>query len=68
MSTPTHNFKPCPFCGNSDREHFRILLNDLDGYYVHCGNCRANGSDHRLKVLAIRAWNSRKQPKEVGHE
>ena len=65
MSTPTHNFKPCPFCGNSDRESFRILLNDLDEYFVHCANCRINGPTHRLKVLAVRAWNSRKQPKEA---
>lgn len=65
MSTPKHNFKPCPFCGNSDRDWVRVLIDEEGEKSVRCCKCNATGPIHKFKTLAVRAWNSRKQPKEA---
>ena len=65
MSTPKHNFKPCPFCGNSDSDWMRVLIDNEKEYRVRCGKCNADGPIQKFKTLAVRAWNSRKHPKEV---
>ena len=65
MSTPTHNFKPCPFCGNSDRAWMLVLIDEEGEKSVRCCKCNASGPTRKFKTLAVRAWNSWEQPKEA---
>ena len=71
--------KPCPFCGRSD---IRVITT-LSRVEIVCNYCGANilrqvddkrsslfHVNHTVKPRAVKAWNTRKEPKEylVGWE
>ncbi len=45
---------PCPFCGGT-----ASVVDCLQGYWVMCDQCAAEGPWKEGKTVAIRAWNRR---------
>ncbi len=64
MSVKNPSLKPCPFCGNSDQEWFKVLIDEEKEYCVRCCKCHADGPIKRFRTTARKAWNQRKELKE----
>lgn len=54
----TFEFKPCPFCGTSDRVHIRVE-NASSYYWVECAHCDSRTTYSKDKLRAAAAWNRR---------
>lgn len=45
--------RPCPYCGSDN-----LKIQHLDGYWVSCCDCWAQGPDADNAVTAVLKWNS----------
>lgn len=54
--------KPCPFCGNDDKNFFDLSKTPALYSHVYCLKCMAKGPVHMSREKATEAWNARKTP------
>lgn len=52
-------YKPCPFCGNTEK--LTLKEGELTGYahWVDCENCNTAGPARDSEESAVEAWNKR---------
>jgi Lar family restriction alleviation protein len=61
--------KPCPFCGNTNKDEFAIHSHIHNHYrdlviYNACCSCGATGPDMDTKEEAVERWNKRREAKQ----
>jgi hypothetical protein len=58
---PLPELAACPFCGCSG--HWAVQVEEGE-FAIICSVCHARGPKAPLSVLAIHAWNRRREPNE----
>lgn len=51
--------KPCPVCGNTELSVGScVYRNKTIAYNVYCSMCNFTGRSYKMKIKALRKWNS----------
>lgn len=58
---PSPELAACPFCGCSGQWGVQV---DEGKFAIICAVCHARGPEAPLSLLAVHAWNRRREPNE----